>query len=64
MSKKDLYPIPIMAELFDELKSAKYISKIDLRSAYHQIPLEEESRQITAFTVLGNRMYHIKRLKR
>ena len=45
MTKKDLYPIPIMAEILDALRSAKYVSKIDLRSAYHQIALEEESRK-------------------
>ena len=41
ITKKDLYPIPIMAEILDALRSAKYISKIDLRSAYHQILLEK-----------------------
>ena len=50
---KYLYPIPIMEEILNALKSAKYISEIDLRSAYHQIPLEEESRKITVFTVPG-----------
>ena len=62
ITKKDLYPMPIMAEIFDALRSAKYISKIDLRSAYHQIPLEEESRKITAFTVPGKGMYQFKRM--
>ena len=42
VTKKDLYPIPIMAKILDALRSAKYISKIDLRFAYHQIPLEEK----------------------
>ena len=32
ITKKDLYPISIMAEILDALRSAKYISKIDLRS--------------------------------
>ena len=31
ITKKDLYPIAIMAEILDALRSAKYISKIDLR---------------------------------
>ena len=44
------------------MRSAKYISKIDVRSAYHQIPLEEESRKITAFTVPGKGMYQFKRM--
>ena len=62
ITKKDLYPIPIMAEILDALRSARYISKIDLRSAYHQIPLEEESSKITAFTVPGKGMYQFKRM--
>ena len=51
-----------MAEILDALRTAKYISKIDLRSAYHQIPLEEESRKITAFTVPGKGMFQFKRM--
>ena len=56
ITKKDLYPITIMSEILDALRSARYILKIDLRSAHHQIPLEEESRKITAFTVPGKGM--------
>ena len=58
-----LYPIPIMTEILDALRSAKYISKIDLRSAYHEIPLEKQSKKITAFTVPGKGMYQFKRMQ-
>ena len=44
------------------LRPAKYISKIGLRSAYHQLPLEEESRQTTVFTVPEKKMYQFKRM--
>ena len=38
--KKDLYPVPIMVTILDTLRSPRYISWIDLHSAYNQKPLE------------------------
>ena len=62
ITKKDLYPIPLMNEILDTLRSAKFISKIDLKSAYLQIPLEENSKPFTAFTAPGKGMYEFKRM--
>ena len=62
ITKKDLYPIPLMNKILDTLRSARFISKIDLKSAYLQIPLEENSKLITAFTVPGKGMYQLKRM--
>lgn len=62
VTKKDLYPVPLMAEILDMMNSAKYISKIDLKAAYNQIPLNKNSRPITAFVVPGKGMYQFKRM--
>ena len=34
---KNKYPIPLIADLFDQLGSAKFFTKLDLRSGYYQV---------------------------
>ena len=62
VSKKDAYPLPNMTGILDKLRSARYISTIDLSQAYFQIPLAKESREVTAFSVPGKGLYHFTRM--
>ena len=57
VTKKDAYPIPLMDRILDRLRDARYISTIDLKQAYHQIPLLQASRDVTAFPVSGKGFY-------
>ncbi len=45
----DCYPLPHMEDLFTELAGASHYSQIYLSSAYHQLPLHPDSRNLTAF---------------
>ncbi|XP_065368079.1 uncharacterized protein LOC135960632 [Calliphora vicina] len=57
VTKKDAYPLPSIEGIFARLPKANIISKLDLKDAYWQIALDDESKPITAFTVPGRPLY-------
>lgn len=60
VSKHDSYPLPYITHILDQLKEARYLSSIDLKSAFHQIPLDEASKEKTAFTIPGRGLFQYK----
>lgn len=62
VTKHDAYPLPYISHILDQLRDAKYLSSLDLKAAYHQILLDPESREKTAFTVMNRGLFHFRRL--
>lgn len=50
IAKADTYPMPRVDDLVDDLGEAKFISTLDLARGYWQVPMEEKSCPLTAFT--------------
>ena len=57
----DSHPLPLISDLLDSVKDAKYFSLLDLRSGYWQIPVAQEDRAKTAF-VTQNGLYEFTRM--
>lgn len=57
----DRFPLPIIADIIDQLGDAKFFSVLDLVSGFHQVALKSDDRYKTAFTVCGQ-LYEFNRL--
>ena len=56
--KREKYIMPTLGDLISDLNGSTVFSKLDLSNAYHQLELDEASRQVTTFTThAGIRRY-------
>jgi hypothetical protein len=60
--KSESYPIPSIEHLFAKLKNAKKFAKVDLRSAYWQIALDESAEELSVINT-SRGLYRVKRLQ-
>ena len=51
VTKSDLYPLPRIDDLLDQLGEARFFSTLDLASGYWQIPVSQDAIEKTAFVV-------------
>jgi len=56
----DKFPLPRIDDILDQIGRAKYFSCLDLMSGFHQIELEDTSRNIKAFST-SNGSYRLTR---
>jgi hypothetical protein len=60
ITKHDSYPLPRVDRILSLLRDAKFISSIDLRKAFWQIPLHPEAKEKTAFAIPGRGLFQFK----
>ena len=51
VTKKDTYPLPHIRDIIDKMQDAQYWTTLDAAGAYWSMPLNEEDKEKTAFTV-------------
>jgi transposase InsO family protein len=60
-TQHDAYPLPLIDELVHRVSQNKVFSVLDLKSAYHQIPMKQDEKLYTAFEANGQ-LYQFTRM--
>lgn len=55
----DAYPVPNIDKMISEISKFSFYSTLDLKSAYHQVPIPKKDRPFTAFEA-GGALYQFK----
>lgn len=61
-TRKDAYMLPRFDDIIDTVSGSKYFSKLDLRSGYWQVEIEEADKHKTAFSVGNLGFYECSRM--
>ena len=57
LTVKDSHPLPCICETLESLAGAAHFLKFDMNSGFWQVPMDEESKQYTAFTLGSMGLY-------
>ena len=57
LTVKDSHPLPRICEILESLAGAAHFSMFDMNSGFWQVPMDEESKQYTAFTLGSMGLY-------
>jgi len=49
-TRPEFYPLSLIDDILYQVSQSKWFSTLDLRSGYHQVPLDEESKERLAFS--------------
>lgn len=60
LTVKDAYPLQNIDGILSRIDETYYISRVDLKFAFWQIELDEESKPYTAFKVAGRPLYQFR----
>lgn len=62
VTEKWAYPLPNINSILDKLVNAKYLTTLDIQSAYWQIKIENDSKKYTSFSIPGRGLFQFKRM--